>query len=322
MTNKKIVVIIGGPTASGKSQLALDIAFKRKGALINADSQQIYGQLPLLTAAPTETEKKQVPHFLYEGWPDLTHVCSASLWREKAIQAIHHCHSEGLLPCVVGGTGFYLQALVEGLSPIPNIPAHVREDVTQQHQDWGPEKFHARLCEVDPESGKRLHTGDTQRLIRAFEVALHTGISLSQWQKEPKIMPEKDLWDFYTIILRPDRAELHKRAEKRLKFMFKNGAIEEVKKILSRDLLPHHPLLKAVGVREITHHLEGETLEEALEKSGIQTRQYIKRQTTWFNHHLKNAQVLTNLYPGSDPCATLEMVFEGLRQRCLKDKKK
>ncbi|XP_022778547.1 uncharacterized protein LOC111320122 [Stylophora pistillata] len=312
------IVIIGGPTASGKSRLALDIALKMQGALINADSQQIYGQLPILTAAPTEEEKRQTPHFLYGNWDDFTQICSASLWREKAVKAIHHCHQEGLLPCVVGGTGFYLQALTEGLSPIPNIPSHVRKEVKRYHQEWGAEKFHARLCELDPEIGNRLHIEDTQRLIRAFEVVTYTHIPLSQWQKKLKIMSEKDVWEFYTIILKPDRKNLHQRADKRLKWMFDNGAIEEVRNFFKKDLPANHPLLKAVGVREISSYLSGESLEEAFEKTKIHTHQYIKRQMTWFNHHLKGSYIVEDLYPGPNSCDTLKAIFKGLHQRGLK----
>lgn len=313
MKNKKIVIIIGGPTSSGKSNLALDIAKKEGGSIINADSKQIYGYLPILTASPTVKDKKEIPHFLYDKWNDIHQICSASLWRKKAVHFINNSHKRNIIPCIVGGTGFYLQTLIQGLSPIPYVPQSIRTEATKYHQIWGNKKFYNYICKIDPEISQNLHFQDTQRLIRAFEVITHTGIKLSKWQKKEKIMGEKKLWYFHIILLKPDKIQLYKKSSSRIKFMFKNGAIEEVKKIIKLKLQKNHPLLKAVGVQEIIEYLKGGTLKEAIAKSEIRTNKYIKKQLTWFKKHLKAEQIIEKVYPGNNPCDTLEKIILNLR---------
>jgi tRNA dimethylallyltransferase len=286
-------LIITGPTASGKSAFAFDIAKEFNGTIINADSMQIYKELPLLTACPSQKERLEVPHALYNI---LAHheACSAALWREKVLLEIQEAFLQKRLPLVTGGTGFYLKALMEGISYIPPIDDDLRER-TRYLSKENPSFLYEDLQKIDPHLAKRLHPHDTQRVARAWEVMKGTGQSLLYWQTLTK--NKKTSLNYKTIILLPDRAHLYQKADERFEEMIKNGAIEEVKDFLAKNPSPDCPLMKALGLRQLKSYLEGEiSLENAITSAKIATRQYIKRQYTWFRHQLKNAAVINNFY--------------------------
>jgi tRNA dimethylallyltransferase len=274
------VVVIGGPTASGKSALALALAETLGGAVINADSMQVYRELAVLTARPGPAETARAPHRLFGVLPGAT-ACSAGRWRELALPVIAEEAAAGRRPIVVGGTGLYLEALMLGLAAVPEIPAEVRAEAAARRDRIGPEAFRAETAGLDP-AAARLPAGDTQRLVRAWEVARATGRPLSAWQAAPGAGPPAGL-AFDVITLLPPRPALAVRIEARAAAMVAAGALEEVERLLALGLAPRLPIMGAVGVRELAAHLEGRaTLPEALAALQAATRRYAKRQTTWF----------------------------------------
>jgi tRNA dimethylallyltransferase len=286
------VIVIAGPTASGKSHLALALAREFNGAIINADSMQVYRDLRVLTARPGETELARAPHFLYGGI-DAGESCSAGRWRGLALAEIARARSAKRLPMIVGGTGLYLSALLDGLAEVPPVPAPIITETRELHARLGGEQFHAALAEHDPEGAKRLHAGDTQRLIRAYAVARATGVALSEWQRRQKGGAKPDA---AAIVLLPPRDALFAAIDARLQSMFEQGAIEEVRALLARKLSPDLPAMKAVGVREITGFLAGNlSREQALAAAQQATRRYAKRQYTWLRHRLKSGKKLQKL---------------------------
>ncbi len=286
------VIVITGPTASGKSQLAVAVAREFGGAIINADSMQVYRDLRVLTARPGEAELAQIPHFLY-GEIDAGESCSAGRWRNLALAGIARAREEGRLPIVVGGTGLYLSALLDGLAAVPPVPASVVAETRDLHARLGGEQFRAALAEHDPEGARRLHAGDTQRLIRAYAVARATGVALSEWQRRQKAGARLDA---AAIVLLPPREQLYAAIDARLKSMFEQGAVEEVRALLARQLSPDLPAMKAVGVREIARFLAGDlTSDEALAAAQQATRRYAKRQYTWLRGRLQSGKKLQKL---------------------------
>lgn len=282
MTAEGQVVVIGGPTASGKSALAVDLARTTGGVVINADSMQVYRDLEILTARPDAADRARAPHRLY-GILAGTERCSVARWREMALAEIDEAHAAGRLPIVVGGTGLYLRALMEGLADIPEIPPHIRQATVELHQVLGNEAFHEELGRRDPRAAARLHPGDTQRLIRAFEVMAATGRSIVDWQAEPAQPPEG--LSFYAVALLPDREALYSVCDARLVAMIRRGALEEVRALDRAGLDSALPVMKALGVPELLRHVRGEIdLEEAVEAAQQSTRRYAKRQLTWFRH--------------------------------------
>jgi tRNA dimethylallyltransferase len=276
--------VIGGPTASGKSGLALDAAEAFGGTVVNADSMQVYRDLRILTARPGPAEEARAPHRLY-GVLDGAELCSAARWREMALAEI----AAAAVPIVVGGTGLYLRALLEGLAPVPAIPAALRAEARALHEALGGTAFRARLAERDPEGAARLHAGDTQRLVRAYEVVLATGRPLADWQRaQVKTAPA---FPVLALVLLPPRAPLYETCDRRLAAMLAAGALDEVGGLLARRLDPALPIMKALGVPAFARHLRGEiSLEEALRLAQAATRHYAKRQTTWFRHQLPEAR--------------------------------
>ncbi len=279
---KKIpVLIIAGPTASGKSKLALEYAQNHNGVIINADSMQVYKELPILTAQPSPKEMELVPHKLY-GILSGDDPCSVARWQRLALQAIAECAEMGKPPIIVGGTGMYISALLSGIAAIPEVSSQVRSAVRTLHQQLGADDFYKELQQLDPEMAKRLHPGDTQRVVRAFEVIKATGRSLLEWQGESGKDAVAHL-DCTVKLLTPDKEKLRERANQRFVRMVANGAVEEAKLLLSKNYDPNMPVMKALGVPELSAYLQGTaTLEEAIELAQIATRQYIKRQLTWF----------------------------------------
>lgn len=278
------VHILAGPTASGKSARALEIARAENGVVINADSLQLYDALPILTARPDPEETVQVPHRLYGALPP-SESCSAAQWREMAMAEIAAAHEAGKLPIVCGGTGFYIEALREGFSPIPDIPPEIRAYAIALQKEVGNPAFHALLAARDPESAARLLPQDTQRLVRAFEVMEHTGKPLSWWQAQPRQGPPEN-WRFTLEILMPERAELHRRCARRLEAMMEAGAVQEVaafdEKLRAGAYPQDCPPTRALGFQPLRAFVRGEIARaQAFDLALFETRQYAKRQCTW-----------------------------------------
>ncbi|WP_299391067.1 tRNA (adenosine(37)-N6)-dimethylallyltransferase MiaA [Pelagibius sp.] len=275
------VVLIAGPTASGKSALATDLAKASDGVVINADSMQVYRDLAILTARPTVEDMGAVPHRLYGTLPG-DQVCSAGRWRELALAEAGRALASGKLPILVGGTGLYLRAFEKGLSAVPEIPAAVRAETRDLLAEIGAVALHARLAEADPVMAERLAPGDGQRVARAWEVVTATGASLAEWQaREGEAAPYRCI----KVCLLPEREALYAACDRRLEAMIDQGALEEVRTLLARSLDPGLPVMKALGVPELAAHLRGErSLPDALAQAQQATRRYAKRQMTWLRH--------------------------------------
>jgi tRNA dimethylallyltransferase len=284
MTIGKLVVI-GGPTASGKSGLAIAVAEAFGGTVINADSMQVYRDLRILTARPTPVDEARVPHRLY-GVLDGAELCSAARWRAMALAEIEAAAAAGRLPVVVGGTGLYLRALTEGLAEIPPVPDEIRAASRALHAEIGGAAFRERLAALDPAGAARLPPGDTQRLIRAYEVAAATGRPLGAWLDAARREAQRLDAEIATIVLQPPRGPLHEACDARFAAMIEHGgALDEVRALVARGLDPALPVMKAVGVRELAACLAGALpLAEAVARAQRETRRYAKRQTTWFRH--------------------------------------
>jgi tRNA dimethylallyltransferase len=280
------VIVVAGPTASGKSAAALAIAEAFGGTVINADSMQVYRDLPVLTAQPSAAARARAPHRLYGVLP-ADERCTVGRWRALAQAEIAAAHDDGRLPIVCGGTGLYLKALMQGLAPIPDVPPPIRAATAARHAALGAERFHAELAQLDPVMAARLAPGDTQRVRRAHEVITATGRSLAAYQAET----DGASGDFITLLLMPPREVLNAACARRCQAMMDGGALEEVQALLARNLAPDLPAMKALGVRELARHLRGELDRgEALALFRQATRQYAKRQYTWFRHQLHGAQ--------------------------------
>lgn len=278
-------VLIAGPTASGKSALALGLAERAGGVVINADSMQVYRDLRVLTARPTAEEETRAPHRLY-GHVDGAADYSVAHWLEDARRVLAEAEAEGRLPILIGGTGLYFKALTQGLSPMPAIPPEVRERVRALDLD-APE-LHARLASVDAETAARLRPSDTQRLMRALEVFEATGRPLARWQAERTEAPVLPAEETEKLFLATDRTALRARIATRFHVMMEEGALEEARALLARNLPADRTVLKAHGMPWFARHLAGEiTLDAAIEGAILDTRHYAKRQDTWFRHQLK-----------------------------------
>ncbi len=282
------VVVIGGPTASGKSGMALDIAEALGGTIINADSMQLYADLDVLTARPGPADLARVPHRLYGVLP-ASERGSAARWRDMALAEIAAAHTAGRLPVVVGGTGLYLRSLMEGLSAVPAIPEEIRRAAHARLRELGGEAFRVELVGRDPASAK-LNPGDTTRLTRAWEVLEATGHPLSHWQTQTADGAPEGL-AFTVLVLDPPRDALYANCDRRFEVMMGQGALEEVRRLdaqaLEKSLDPDLPAMKALGVPELRRYLQKElSLEQAISLAQQSTRRYAKRQVTWFRHQL------------------------------------
>jgi tRNA dimethylallyltransferase len=284
-------VLIAGPTASGKSALGLELAQKTGGIVINADSMQVYRDLRVITARPTAEEEAKVPHRLY-GHVDAAINFSAGHWVVDAAAVLAEARAQNRLPIFVGGSGLYFKALTRGLSAVPPIPPEIREGVRARLERDGVETLHAELAQRDPGSADRLKPRDRTRIARALEVVEATGRSLTDWHREglPPLLPRGQ---FTALFLSPDRDRLYARIDARFDGMLKAGALEEVAALAARHLDPLLPAMKAHGVPVLIRHLKGEiTRAEAAVIGRANTRQYAKRQFTWFRHQLPEFQWL------------------------------
>lgn len=281
--------VIAGPTASGKSAKAMELARELDGVIINCDSQQIYDGLPILSAQPSDEDKEQIPHRLYaELHPN--DVCSAGNYREIAQPVIEEVIESGKTPIICGGTGLYIRAVMEGLSPMPDIPDDVRNAVVEKYETVGAEEFYKELEERDPVMAIRFHVNHKARIIRAMEVLEATGQSLAEWQELPReAAPEH--WEFEVHKVLPEREKLYENCNKRFEIMLDMGALEEAeefaRQVASGEITDGVPLTKALGYKEIRAYQNGEmSLEAAIERAQTLTRQYAKRQMTWFRNQL------------------------------------
>ncbi|WP_417813549.1 tRNA (adenosine(37)-N6)-dimethylallyltransferase MiaA [Thalassospira alkalitolerans] len=292
------VLIVAGPTASGKSALALDMAEAFDGVVINADSMQVYKELRVLSARPDDGEIARAPHRLY-GVLSGREACSAGKWRGMAMAEIAECHATGKLPIITGGTGMYLNALTQGIAPIPDIPADIRDQVTAELEKAGHQAFFDDFAKRDPDTAANLDPSNTQRLIRAAEVLAGTGRGLAAWHREPVITAPAGMI-FKKLCYMPPRDILYDRCNRRFDLMIEQGAIEEVRGLLAENLPESAPVMKAVGLREIAAYLAGEMdLPAAKEKSQRETRRYAKRQLTWFRHQMTDKEIIDTQYSES-----------------------
>ncbi|MFZ2003501.1 MAG: tRNA (adenosine(37)-N6)-dimethylallyltransferase MiaA [Stellaceae bacterium] len=290
------VIIVAGPTASGKSALALALAEHYGGAVINADALQCYGDLRILTARPGPAEEARAPHRLY-GFLDATERGSAARWRAAALAEIAASLAAGRLPILVGGTGLYLRALLGGLAAIPDLPPAIRDDATALYSRLGGAAFRQELARLDPASAARFPPGDKTRLTRAYEVVRATGKPIGEWQRAPAAPSP---YRFATILLAPPRATLYAACDARFAAMIDAGGLAEAAALLARGLPLDLPAMKAVGMPELFAHLRGEaTLPEAIAAAQQSTRRYAKRQTTWFRHQLNAKLICVEQYSES-----------------------
>ena len=273
------IILIAGPTASGKSRVALRLAELLDGEIINADAIQVYRDLEILSARPTSEDLALAPHHLY-GVLDGSEACSAGRWAAMADKAIAAAKARGRCAIIVGGTGLYFRALTDGLSEIPAAPTESREAAQRRHAELGAEKFREEVIRFDPAMA-RLAIGDRQRLIRAWEVHHATGEALSSFQAAPRqpVAPRVRA----RVVLSPDREALYQQCEARFNAMLEAGGLDEAARLAARGLSDALPVMKALGVRELLEHLNGAlTFDEAVALAKRNTRRFAKRQMTWF----------------------------------------
>lgn len=293
--NKSAPILIAGPTASGKSALALAIAEHVGGVIINADSMQVYRELSILTARPQPDEEARVPHMLY-GFVPAVEAYSTGRFVADVTDAIAKAREAGRRSVIVGGTGLYFKALLEGLSPIPRIDPGIREHWRAEAERRGAAELHRELMARDAQMAERLAPADTQRIVRALEVLEQTGRSLADWQKVRGV-PVVQEAEAVRLLVTLDRAELHARADARFDRMIAAGAIEEVRALAAQGLDPDLPAMRAIGVRPLLSVVQGEsTLEAAGEAAKAETRQYIKRQETWHRRYMISWKCVTKQY--------------------------
>jgi len=276
------LLLIAGPTASGKSALALRLAERLGGEIVNADALQLYADLRILSARPSPEEEARIPHHLF-GAADAADGWSTGRWLRTAVSVLDEIKARGRLAILVGGTGLYFKALTEGLAHIPQVPAAVREAAAARFDALGEADFRSELAGRDPAAEGRIMPGDRQRLLRAAEVWDATGRALSGWQADTRPVLAAGAWR--AVVMEPPREVLYARCDARVDRMVAEGALEEVAALMARGLDPALPAMKAVGVRELASHLAGErTLAEAVALAQQETRRYAKRQLTWLRN--------------------------------------
>jgi tRNA dimethylallyltransferase len=309
------IVVVAGPSASGKSALALALAEAFDGTVINADSMQVYRDLRVLTARPTPADEARAPHRLY-GVIDAAAPCSAGRWRAMAQAEVAAAQKAGRLAILAGGTGLYLRALLDGLAPIPPVTESVRQEARALHARLGGVAFKEALAALDAETAAALAPGDSQRLVRAYEVARSTGRGLADWRRVPT---PPSAFRAAAVVLLPPRPALYAHCDARVLRMIEAGAVAEVAALLARELDPRLPAMKAVGVGEFGAYLAGHcSLPEAIAAAQQATRRYVKRQYTWFRHQLPEGELLQKLVVGEQFSESLQgQSFAFIRQFLL-----
>lgn len=287
------IIVIAGPTASGKSDIAMKLAGKMDAVIINADSQQVYKEIPIITAQPTAAEKNKVPHKLY-GFLSAAEKCSAGLWLKKAKDVMDMALLDDKVPILVGGTGLYIKCLMYGMAAIPDIASDIRTGARDLIKRIGVNALYEMLSKRDGATAERLNPEDSHRILRAWEVIEQTGTSLDEWQKKPhKVFFLPEQFDGYFI--NPPRQELYARINRRFIKMTEGKAMDEIKKLDKMNLDPTLPAMKAYGVPELLAHLHGELdLGKAIEQASQNTRNYAKRQITFFKNQLPEFQEITS----------------------------
>ena len=282
LSRPPLIELIAGPTASGKSALAMARARETGAVIINADSQQLYADLRVLTARPSVEDEAKVEHRLY-GVADAAEAWSVGRWSRAVLPILTELVEAGRPALLVGGTGLYFTALTKGLAVIPDVPVEVRDTVEQAFDAEGEAAFRIRLSALDPLAAQRIETGDRQRLIRAMSVADNTGRALSDWSADTTPLLTPGSWT--GSVVEPDRAALYNRCDSRVESMIQHGALDEVQALTGRNLDPTLPAMKAVGVRELSAHLGGSiSRDDAIAATQQATRNYAKRQLTWFRN--------------------------------------
>ena len=279
MDLKSKIILISGPTASGKSNFSIKLAKKINGEIINADSMQVYKELKILSARPNTKDYQKIKHHLY-GFHSVKNNFSTGDWLKIAIKKIKEVRKRNKTPIFVGGTGLYFKALTDGLVSIPNIPIRFRNKIRTLHKNLGQKKFYQKLIKLDPYSKENINPTDTQRSIRAYEVKQFTKKSLHDWFENTKSYFDKD--DFFKIYIDYPREELIQRISKRAEQMIEMGAVNEVKRFIKLKVRKDKSVNKAIGINEIKEYLEKrKDISDVIEKISIKTRQYAKRQSTW-----------------------------------------
>ncbi len=279
MDFKSKIILISGPTASGKSSFAIKLAKKVNGEIINADSMQVYKQLKVLSARPVQKNNEKIRHHLY-GFHDVKKNFSTGNWLKLVLKKIEEIKKRKKIPILVGGTGLYFKALTDGLVKIPSTPIKIRNQIRLMHLKVGQDKFYKKLLKLDPASRNKINPTDPHRSIRAYEVKLYTKKSIHEWYKNTKSNFQKS--DFFKIYIDFPRLELIERINLRSKEMIKNGAIKEVKNFIKLKVKKDKSVNKAIGINEIRQYLNNEKeLQDIIENISIKTRQYAKRQSTW-----------------------------------------
>ena len=290
MDTKSKIILISGPTASGKSTFAIKLAKKINGEVINADSMQVYKELKILTARPSKKEQQNIKHHLY-GFQSVKKNFSTGEWQKLAIKKIYEVKKRNKIPILVGGTGLYFKSLTDGLVKIPKIPLKFRNKVRNLQKKIGQKRFYNQLLKLDPLVKNRIDHNDVQRSIRAFEVKSYTKVSLYEWFSKTKKMFSDE--DFIKIFINFPRIELLKRINLRVDQMFAKGAIEEVRKFLKMKVKSDKSANKIIGVGEIKRYLnKAEDLQSVKDQIAIKTRQYAKRQATWARGHMLSWQMI------------------------------
>lgn len=278
--SERRAILIGGPTASGKSQFALRLAQHLHAVIVNADSMQVYSEISILSGRPTREEENILPHDLY-GHVPMAEAYSVGRFLKEMEGVLARRTAQGKNVIIVGGTGLYLKALLQGISPIPSIPVEIRTYWRTEAQKCGSQNLHQRLRERDPETAARLRSSDPQRIVRALEVLDATGLSLSAWQNV-RSQPLLSSSHCIRLLLCPDRKELYTRSERRFDSMMQRGALQEAERIQSLSLDPSLPAMRALGLRPLLKYLKGElSHDDAVLEAKADTRHYIKRQLTW-----------------------------------------
>jgi len=292
---KNSVIVIGGPTASGKSGLAVDIAKTYGGEVVNADSMQVYRGLPVLSAVPSAEERQGIPHHLYEIYEPFVNGTVVD-WLAAATAEIRDIWQRGCVPVVVGGTGMYLDNLINGTTPIPEPDEKIRQQILSLQRQMNAEEFYQKLQEVDAAGAALLKPNDTTRVRRAYEIFVQTGMSVAEWYRKPMVqkLPEAD---FVTVKLVPPADVLDERCYLRFDKMIEAGAVDEVRQLLTMGLDEKLPAMKMLGVPELAGYIRGEySLDKAVAAAKLHTRQYAKRQRTWFRNKMNALVVFDSIY--------------------------